>query len=382
MNPATGEVRPFHRFVPPLPRQAVLAAVCDTCDNPVQTHQGPVVAWSYAFPLREVAAAFVAVGTGASYYRAADRARTAAGRPRLDGDHGGAVVAEWLDAFGPGPLEQYAEREWPETLVLDSTRFMVENRRTGRRQLAFNVFGAYGYPARGRGRVWALRASHRATAVEWEQLLRSLDTTVPPRFAVTDDAPEIANAVRAVWPKLPGPSFAQPFLLRCEHHLHENGAELMAADGWAGWNSFLRRRLDTAFRREEGWQELNEKAVGFPATTAWLSGIQQDVGVQVGVRHLLPGSTRPPPWTLRSAGSATSSTPAPSSCATPTAPTCCSDSSVTTSMGTTWKLATGRTCGSSPNKAVASRTGNVAATTHASTLVPAQRLRHPGSLRV
>jgi hypothetical protein len=287
VNPKTGQVRKFHRFTTELPRQAVPAGVCDTCDNQVHPHQGPVVARTYAFPLREVAAAFVAVGTGASYYRAADRARASTGRGRLAGDWGGAAVAEWLDVFGPPLLDRYAETAWPETLVLDSTRFMVENVRTGTQQLAFNVLGAYGYPAKGRGRVWALRATHHARATEWEAFLRSLDTTVPPRLVITDGADEIRTAVRAVWPTHPGPSLPIPFVARCEHHLHVNGVEAMEGDGIGGWGHWLRRRLDTAFRRTEGWEELHEKAAGFVSTQAWLAGIA-DVGVQVAVRHLLP----------------------------------------------------------------------------------------------
>jgi hypothetical protein len=287
VNPKTGEVRQFHRFTTELPRQAAMASVCDTCDNPVHAHQGPVVPRTYAFPLREVAAAFVAVGTGASYYRAADRARAAASRGRLAGDWGGAVVAEWLDVFGPPLLDHYAEKSWPETLVLDSTRFMVDNVRTGTQKLAFNVLGAYGYPANGRGRVWALRACHQARDSDWEALLRSLDTTVPPRLVITDGADEIRNAVRAVWPVQPGPSLPIPFVSRCEHHLHANGAEAMEGDGIGGWAHWMRRRLDTAFLRTEGWEELHEKADGFVSTQGWLAGIA-DVGTQVAVRHLLP----------------------------------------------------------------------------------------------
>jgi hypothetical protein len=111
VNEVTGEVRKFHRFTTKLPRQAAPGGVCDTCDNAVRAHQGPLVARTYAFPLREVAAGFVAVGTGASYFGAADRARAAAGRRPLDGAHGGAVLAEWLDVFGPPLLAQDAEVE-------------------------------------------------------------------------------------------------------------------------------------------------------------------------------------------------------------------------------------------------------------------------------
>jgi hypothetical protein len=367
VNEVTGEVRSFHRFTTKLPRQAVSAGVCDTCDNTVGAHQGPVVARTYAFPLREVAAAFVSVGTGASYYRAADRARVAACRRRLDGAHGGAVVAEWLDVFGPPLLAQYAETEWPETLVLDSTRFMADNVRTGTSQLAFNVLGAYGYPAKGRARVWALRASHQATAVEWEALLRSLDISKPPRLVITDGAVEIRNAVRAVWPELPGPSLPQPFVARCEHHLHVNGVEAMTADGWAGWASYLRRRLDTAFLREEGWAELLAQSAGFGNTTAWLAGIRDEVGLQVGVAGCCPTTTRPPRSTPPSDGSATSSTRARSCCATPPAPTSCSGSSATTSTATTSKAATAHTCEPSLTSWAGSPSDSATATTPAST---------------
>ena len=51
---------------------------------------------------------------------------------------------------------------------------------------------------------------------------------------------------------------------------------------------FLRRRLDTAFMREEGWAELLEQAVGVPRTTAGLGGIRNEVGLQVAGRWLLP----------------------------------------------------------------------------------------------
>jgi hypothetical protein len=47
-----------------------------------------------------------------------------------------------------------------------------------------------------------------------------------------------------------------PFLARCEHHLHVNGAESMEGDGIGGWGHWTRRRLDTAFLRSEGWDEL------------------------------------------------------------------------------------------------------------------------------
>ena len=129
----------FHRFVPEVPRHATRGGTCDTCDTEVASHRGAVTGRRYDFPVREVAAAFVAVGGGASYQRAALRARAASGRELLEGSWGGNTVAEWLDALAPVVLADQAETTWPETFVLDSTRFMVENIRTGTQTLAFNV---------------------------------------------------------------------------------------------------------------------------------------------------------------------------------------------------------------------------------------------------
>lgn len=117
--------------------------------------------------------------------------------------------------------------------------------------------------------------------------LRSLDVRRPPRLVITDGDATIAGAVRAVWPALPGPSLPVPFVARCEHHLHENGVLAMEGDAIGGWAHPMRRRLDTAFLRPEGWQELHQRTTGFVHTQAWLAGIT-GVATQVAVRHLLP----------------------------------------------------------------------------------------------
>lgn len=287
LNEATGKTE-FHRFVPPEPRVMTLSGVCDTCENEVHIHDGPLAGRTYAFPLREVAAAFVAIGTGASYTQAADRARVSSRRRRLAAERGAALVAEWLDLLGPTVVDHAAETGWPETLVLDNTWFMVKNRRTDTQTLAFNVLGAYGYPATGKPRVWKLHATHHAREQDWISFLTSLDTTVPPRLVVCDGSDAIVNAVRAVWPEQPGPSFPVPFVQRCELHLHRNGLEAMAGDHIGGHLHWMRTRLGTAFVRLEGWDELVEKASGFASTQAWLSQITDFAPTQVGVRHLLP----------------------------------------------------------------------------------------------
>ena len=67
----------FDRFVPQVPRHTTREATCDACDTAVASHLGPVTGRRYDVPVREVAAAFVAVGGGASFQRAALRARAA-----------------------------------------------------------------------------------------------------------------------------------------------------------------------------------------------------------------------------------------------------------------------------------------------------------------
>jgi hypothetical protein len=287
-NQKTGEVRQFHRFTPSPPRLLAESAVCDTCDNEVRPHTGPVSSRSYAFPVREVASAFVSVGTGASYMQAAGRARVSARRQPVRRDQGGALVAEWLDLLAPVVLEAHAEKCWPETLVLDSTWFMAENPWTHTRSLAFNVLGAYGYPdGAAPGRLWALHATHTARQPDWERFLRSLDISTPPKLVISDGNAAIINAVRAVWPATPGPSFPTPFIARCELHLHRNGVEHMAEDNIGGWMHPMRQRLGTAFLRSEGWDELVEKVDGYLHTEAWLTDLAE-VETQVAVRHLLP----------------------------------------------------------------------------------------------
>jgi hypothetical protein len=214
VNPVSGEVRSFHRFTPPLPR--LIAAPCDVWGSPESYPSGPVVSRSYAFPVREIAAAFVAVGAGASYARASDRARVSIGRRRLDGERGGALVAEWLDLFAPTVLDAYVETAWPETLVLARIAFTGKRRRTGAQPLAFNVLGAYGCAAGARrGRVWALHATHHAETADWVSFLRSLDVSGAPRIVLADGEATIAEAVHEVWPASAGQDVTLPI---CTKH--------------------------------------------------------------------------------------------------------------------------------------------------------------------
>jgi hypothetical protein len=285
----TGPNDTFHRFTPPLPRERTADGVCDLCDSPVHAHAGPVVSRGYRHRLHLVAEALVAVGRGVSYTRAAQRARVAAGRDPLVGSSSGQMVAEWVDAWAPTILAAYAETEWAETLVLDSTDFWWTNARTRTRRREFAILVAYGYTGPGVGRIWGIHATPTAQAPDWVRFLTSLNLPGPPASVVLDDDLAIEAAVPRMWTPAPGPSLPQPFLFACEHHLRERAkAALEQNNAHAGRGPWM-HRLDTAFRRDEGWDEFHRATslLGGPSG-AWVANNDAKLRLQASVRHLLP----------------------------------------------------------------------------------------------
>lgn len=278
----------FHRFTPPLPRERSHDGVCDACDSTVHAHAGPVVSRGYQHRLRLVAEALVAVGRGVSYTRAAQRARVAAGRDPLEGDSAGQMVAEWVDAWAPAIVAAYAETEWPETLVLDSTDFWWTNARTNTRRREFAIQVAYGYTGPRAGRIWGFRASPTSQAHDWVRFLSDLNLPAPPASVVADDDLAIAAAVRRMWPVAPGPSLPQPFLMACEHHLRERAKAALETDRAHAGRGRWMRRLDTAFRRAEGWDEFHDATSALGASAAWSAANDAQLRLQASVRHLLP----------------------------------------------------------------------------------------------
>jgi hypothetical protein len=210
-TPSTGSPHCFH--------ESKQRAVSVRCDSEVHPHAGPVVSRGYRHRLHLVAEALVAVGRGVNYTRAAQRARAAAGRDPLTGESAGRMVAEWVDASATAVLEPLAETEQPETLVLDSTDFWWTNSSTRTRRREFAILVAYGYTGPGKGRVWGIHACPTARASDYARLLRDLHLPGPLVSIVADDNLAVSAAVARVWPAAPGPSFPQPFLFACEHHL-------------------------------------------------------------------------------------------------------------------------------------------------------------------
>lgn len=248
----------------------------------------------YHHRLHLVAEALVAVGRGVSYTRAAQRARVAAGRDPMVGDSAGQMVAEWVDAWAPLIIEAYAETELPETLVLDSTDFWWTNSSTGVRRREFAILVSYGYTGPRAGRIWGIHASPTVRAADWVQLLRNLRLPDPPATVVTDDNLAVAAALTQVWPPRPGPSLPQPFLFACEHHLRRRAQVAMETDLAHAPRGRWAVRLDTAFRRAEGWAKFYDAASPLGATGAWVRAHDSTLRVQAAVRHLLPPPAQRP----------------------------------------------------------------------------------------
>lgn len=280
-DPSSGS---FHRFTPPLPRELTVGGVCTSCDTEVAAHAGPVVTRTYRHRLHLVADALVAVGRGVSYTRAAQRARVAAGRDPLEGDGAGQLVAEWVDAWAPVILRAHAETAQVETLVLDSTDFWWTNRRTSQRRREFAVLLAYGYLATGQRRLLGVHAAPTARTGDYLDLLAGLNLPGPPASVVADDDRAIRAAVRAMW----GTDAGAPHLFTCEYHLRQRAQEALQTDRADAPRGRWMRRLDTAFRRPEGWEEFRDTCATLGAAARWVAANDQLISAQVAARHQLP----------------------------------------------------------------------------------------------
>jgi len=76
--------------------------------------------------------------------------------------------------LGPVVVAPHAETVWPETVLLDSTWFMVTNQRTGDTSRAFSVLAAYGYESGADpSRVLGLPVALKQNQATWETFLRA-----------------------------------------------------------------------------------------------------------------------------------------------------------------------------------------------------------------
>ena len=275
----------YHRFLGALSVTRVEDGVCPTCERPYGPSEGPATPWRHDYLVREVAAALVAIGGGASYTAAAERVKAQAWGEKRQWNRkpttniNGGLVAEWLQQYGPVVAAAHAETEWPDTLVLDSTEFQHTDSWTGDKSRLFSVLFAYGYPSDGtKPRMWKIAASPSDTAQHWDDFLSTLPGK--PRVLVCDDDDNIKAGVRQHWFK------GKPvYIHSCEHHLYLRARKAMDADG-VEHDSPIHEALNKAFRSPEDWDVLRDvvRVTGSPALQKWMKSKNRMVITQASRR--------------------------------------------------------------------------------------------------
>jgi len=243
------------------------------------------------YEVREIAEALVAIAKGSTYTAAARRARASywpTGAKRLRKAttvESGQVVAEWLHQFGPVVSAPWAETEWPECIVLDSTEFLYTNPRTRVEQQLFVVLAAFGYAADGSRRLWRLEAHPSDTANAWCKFLETLPGK--PRSVVCDKDNAIIGGVQQRWGK--GKN-AVP-IHQCEHHTRENAMKALRADKLAKFGESLPTLLKDAFHTQEEWETFAAAVNAEPAAAAtqrWVKHWNKRMKIQTTRRASLP----------------------------------------------------------------------------------------------
>lgn len=283
-----------HAFSGDLPRRLLdEASDCGACGTHLAAHQGPQTPRRYHYSIQEAAAALVAVGEGKTYADAAVRTRQRARGGARTNNVQAQLVGNWVEVLAPVVTAPYAETEWPETIVCDSTEFWGAHPVTGNKMLLFCVLAVYGYETGAkRGRLWALHATHRRNAAAWGEVFGLLPGT--PRLVVSDDDQAIQNAVAARWPQTtPQNNWstvnAEPFWLSCEYHLRANAQKNAETYGHFGDQDLVISRLGAAFTSLPGWLALR-RAVSSDEVSldAWCLRVHDQVRAQTIWRSRLP----------------------------------------------------------------------------------------------
>lgn len=262
--------------------------MCSQCENHVHIHQGPVGVHRGYYQVREIAAALVSIAGGITYAETARRVRTnywgvgGTGRLSKETHEGGQTIADWLNQYGPMISEHYAETEWPETIVLDSTEYQYTDPQTGDQSQLFVILAAWGYEeGAARGRLWKVEARPRDQKDDWIEFLRALPGK--PKLVVYDGDKAIGPAVTTRWRgKVP----AQV----CEYHLHKNAFRAWVADEQDGYTPPERELLNHAFRSLVEWKAFTDAvaASGGPTLVGWVGWWDKKLTTQVERRSSLP----------------------------------------------------------------------------------------------
>lgn len=266
--------------------------MCVECDNHVNAHEGPVCGHEYEFLVREVAEALVGVGRGMTYTEAARRARRTADAARRDRDpytdlperpdHHGQTVAEWVGEFTTVVAARHADSEWPECLVLDSTRFQYMNTWTGRKRDLFSILAGWGYPAgHEKGRMWKVTAGPLGDGPAWAEFLASLPGR--PRSVVCDKDEAILDGIRRAWgDEVP--------VHQCEHHLFVNARDALRSDVIL-YGDPVSELLKDALKSPAGWAAFRDAVLADTRarnTKRWVKAWDETLTVQTERRASLP----------------------------------------------------------------------------------------------
>ena len=262
--------------------------MCSQCENHVHVHQRPVSVHRGYYQVREITSALVAIANGITYAETARRVQAnywgVAGSGRLSKDthEGGQTIADWLNLYGPTISAHYAETEWPETIVLDSTEYQYTDPQTGNSSQLFVIFTAWGYEAgAARGRLSKVEARPRDQKADWIEFLQSLPGK--PKLVVYDRDTAIGLAVAARWQgKVPTHV--------CEYHLHTNAVKAWAADEKAGYTPPDRKLLNHAFRSPAEWKAFADAVVASngPTLVGWVTWWNKKLTAQVARRASIP----------------------------------------------------------------------------------------------
>lgn len=292
-----------HRFAGPLPRLLSESGVCAHCDNGVERHQGPVVTPEYQFHLRLAAQALIDVGAGSTYTEAAAKARVMAGKGPYQGlEANGELVAQWVDVFAPVLIAAYAETAWPETVLVDSTNFIITNSFNGQSAQAFAIIGFYGYDAgQTRGRPLGFYAAHEHLAQDYADAIDHLEALPaphlrgpwqPPTVVLSDGESALLRGLSTHWGAGTSASHGvggRPFGKRCEWHLRKNANKALTLDGVPGDHS-VRERLNRAFQSPGDWAafKADVAASGLVKAGGFVRRMDKQVTAQTARRAGLP----------------------------------------------------------------------------------------------
>lgn len=293
-----------HRFAGVLPRLIADGAVCQHCDNAVHRHEGPLLTRDYEFHLRLAAKALIDVGTGLTYTEAAARARATAGRGAYNGaEPNGVLVAEWMDVLGGLLVREHAATSWPETTLIDSTNFIINNKRMGTSAQAFAIIAAYGYhQSSKRGQLLGFYATHEHLTTDYVDALGYFEALgnqrsgatgrwAPPRMLLTDGESALVAGIRQYWKAGTGPSCGTgtaPYAKRCEWHLRKNARKAMGLAGVGDFDHPMRPLLDVAFTDPTSWAAFSAAAQAFPKVAGYVKRNDKQVTDQVARRATLP----------------------------------------------------------------------------------------------